>query len=54
MDGRSLCVAAVQMLSENGQCEANLDRASRLVQKASQAAAKHVGSCLTEAHSRPQ
>jgi N-carbamoylputrescine amidase len=40
MDGRSLCVAAVQMLSENGQCEANLDHASRLVQQASQAAAK--------------
>jgi len=34
---RSLCVAAVQMMSENGQRQANLLRASRLVQQAVQA-----------------
>lgn len=42
MGGRTLCVAAVQMISENGQREANLERASRLVQRASQDAAKLV------------
>ena len=37
MNRRSLCVAAVQMMSENGQRQANLLRASRLVQQAVQA-----------------
>jgi len=38
--GRSLCVAAVQMLSENGRREANLERASRLVHQAAHAGGK--------------
>jgi len=40
MDRRSLCVAAVQMISENGQRDANLERAARLVQQAAHAGGK--------------
>ena len=39
MRGRLLRVAAVQMVSENGERRANLERAERLVQQASQAGA---------------
>ena len=42
MDGRLLRVAAVQMVSENGQRQANLDRAARLVLQAARADAKLV------------
>jgi len=42
MSGRSLRVAAVQMVSENGERRPNLDRATRLVQQAAEAGAKLV------------
>lgn len=42
MSGRSLRVAAVQMVSENGERRPNLDRATRLVQRAAEAGAKLV------------
>lgn len=40
MDRRSLCVTAVQMISENGRRDANLERAARLVQQAAEAGGK--------------
>lgn len=42
MEAKKLCVAAVQMVSENGAVESNLRRATRFVAKAAQAGAELV------------
>ena len=42
MEAKKLCVAAVQMVSENGAVESNLNRATRLVEKTAQVGAELV------------